>query len=211
VNEHPLFEFDISWNCLDPKSVHEFFEELSSIKRFQDEMHTLNISNINANDFNVGDLNGFFHNKKFPNTHVIFYPNKFTSDVVDELCLLEYLNMEAVDFEPSFYHVVDFGLTSKCNDYIPTGLCIRNKWLANEPPRDTLISGDIKKNTYVNEKGKYPYMFELSESEWENSKVPGHLALKKEWEKMHKEKEKKLLKKLKAKEGALKTKKKQKK
>ena len=37
----------------------------------------------------------------------------------------------------------------------------------------------------------------MSEKEWENSKVPEHVALRKEWQRMDKEKEKKRLKKLK--------------
>ncbi len=67
VNEHPLQEYNISWNCLDTKAVHEFFETLKSIKRSQEEMQLLNISNVNATDANANDFNEFFHNKKFPN------------------------------------------------------------------------------------------------------------------------------------------------
>ena len=55
----------------------------------------------------------------------------------------------------------------------------------------------LRRNDYVNEKGTYPAVFELSEKEWENSKVPEHVALRKEWQRMDKEKEKKWLKKLK--------------
>ena len=92
VNEHPLQNYDISWNNLSQGAIHEFFEKLKGIERWQDEMNVLNISNTNVNDANARDLIDFFLNPRFPNTHVIFYPNKFNSSVVDELCLLEYLN-----------------------------------------------------------------------------------------------------------------------
>ena len=72
-------------------------------------MNVLNISNTNVNDANARDLIDFFLNPRFPNTHVIFYPNKFSSSVVDELCLLEYLNMGKQDFEPCFYTFTNLG------------------------------------------------------------------------------------------------------
>ena len=109
VNEHPLQNYDISWNNLSQGAIHDFFLTLKGIKRWQDEMNVLNISNTNVTDENVNDLIDFFHNPRFPNTHVIFYPNKLSSTVVNELSFLEYLNMGKQTFEPCFYTFTNLG------------------------------------------------------------------------------------------------------
>ena len=114
--------------------------------------------------------------------------------------------MGRYDFQPSFYDIVDFGLKVKIDDCVPlavdisqraTNLDIKSRWITNKPREDRIFKGQIRRNDYVNERGTYPAVFELSEKEWENSKVPEHVALRKEWQRMDKEKEKKWLKKLK--------------
>ena len=114
--------------------------------------------------------------------------------------------MGRYDFQPSFYDIVDFGLKVKIDDCVPlavdisqraTNLDIKSRWITNKPREDRIFKGQITRNDYVNEKGTYPAVFELSEKEWENSKVPEHVALRKEWQRMDKEKEKKKVKEIK--------------
>ena len=102
VDEHPLYEYDVSWNNIGPSGMSKFFKYLKTIQRWQDEMYTLDVSHTGITETCYEDLCEFFHNERFPNCHLIFYPNRIGGDMVTDICLLEYLNMIRSDFQPNF-------------------------------------------------------------------------------------------------------------
>ena len=110
IDEHPLYEYDISWNNFGPKGMSSLLDYVNSkLVRMQDEMRLLNVSHCGATDACCHNFQEFFRNRLFPNCHIIFYPNRISGDVVDELCFLEYLNMGTDEFQPIFYDDVPFG------------------------------------------------------------------------------------------------------
>jgi len=110
IEEHPLYEYDISWNNFGPKGMSSLLDYVNSkLVRMQDEMRLFNVSHCGATDICSRNFQEFFRNRLFPNCHIIFYPNRISGDVVDELCFLEYLNMGTDDFLPIFYDDVPFG------------------------------------------------------------------------------------------------------
>ena len=102
VDEHPLYCYDVSFNRIGDNGMSTFFQYLKTIKRWQDEMYTLNVSHTGITDSCYNDLCDFFHNERFPNCHLIFYPNRISGDMTTDICFLEYLNMDREDFQPTF-------------------------------------------------------------------------------------------------------------